>query len=58
MSIDIKPSHKGKFHEWAKVPQGQEIPVSKIKQGEHSPDPSVRKMAQFADNARHFKHGE
>jgi hypothetical protein len=56
MSIDIKPSHKGRFHEWAKVPQGQEIPMSKIKQGERSPDPSVRKEAHFADNARHFKH--
>jgi hypothetical protein len=55
MSIDIKPSHKGRFHEWAKVPQGQEIPMSKI-QGERSPDPAVRKEAHFADNARHFNH--
>jgi hypothetical protein len=56
MSIDIKPSHKGRFHEWAKVPQGQEIPMSKIKQGENSPDAAVRKEARFADNARHWNH--
>jgi hypothetical protein len=41
---------------WAKVRQGQEIPMSKIKQGERSPDPAVRKEAHFADNARHFHH--
>jgi hypothetical protein len=56
MSINIKPSHEGRFHHWAKVPQGQEIPMSKIKQGERSPDPAVRKEAHFADNARHFSH--
>jgi hypothetical protein len=43
----------GRFHDWAKVPQGQEIPMSKIKQGERSPDPAVRKEAHFADSARH-----
>jgi hypothetical protein len=50
MAINIKPSHEGKFHEWAKVPNGQEIPMSKIKQGERSPDPAVRKEVRFADN--------
>jgi hypothetical protein len=34
MAIEIKKSHEGRFHDWAKVPQGQEIPMSKIKQGE------------------------
>jgi hypothetical protein len=43
MAINIKPSHEGKFHEWAKVPNGQEIPISKIKQGDRSPHPAVRK---------------
>ena len=52
LQAGIKISHPGKFHEWAGVPQGREIPISKIKQGEQSPDPAVRKMAQFADNAR------
>jgi hypothetical protein len=31
MSINITPSHEGRFHEWAKVANGQEIPMSKIK---------------------------
>jgi hypothetical protein len=30
MSINIKPSRESKFHEWAKVRQGREIPMSKI----------------------------
>jgi hypothetical protein len=54
MTINIKPSHEGRFHEWAGVPQGREIPVNKIKEGERSNNPAVRKMAHFADNARHF----
>jgi oligoendopeptidase F len=57
MSINIKPSHEGRFHKWAKVPNGQEIPMSKIKQGERSPDPAVRKEAHFAYNARPWSHG-
>jgi hypothetical protein len=56
MSINIKPSHEGKFHDWTGTPQGKEIPMSKIKQGERSPDPAVRKEAHFADNARHWNH--
>jgi hypothetical protein len=54
MAIEIKKSHEGRFHEWAKVPNGQEIPMSKITQGERSPDPAVQKEAHFADNARHW----
>jgi len=38
------------------TPQGKEIPMSKIKQDERSPDPAVRKEAHFADNARHWSH--
>ena len=56
MSINIKPSHEGKFHEWAKVPNGQEIPMSKIKEGQRSPDPKIQKEARFADNAPHWNH--
>jgi hypothetical protein len=56
MAIEITRSHEGRFHEWAKVPQGQEIPMSKIKQGERSSDPAERKEAHFADNARHWNH--
>ena len=56
MATEIKKSHEGRFHDWAKVPQGQEIPMSKIKQGERSENPAVRKEARFADNARHWNH--
>jgi hypothetical protein len=56
MAIEIKKSHEGRFHEWNGTPQGKEIPMSKIKQGERSADPKIRKEAQFADNARHWNH--
>ena len=51
-SIEIKPANRGKLHEETGTPAGQKIPLSKIKAKEHSPDPAVRKEAQFADNAR------
>jgi hypothetical protein len=56
MSINIEPSHEVKFREWAKVPNGQEIPMSKIKQRERSPDPAVRKEARFAGSAQQRNH--
>ena len=56
MAINIKPSHEGKFHEWARVPNGQEIPMNEIKRGERPRDPKVGKEARFADNARHWNH--
>ena len=56
MSIEIKKSHEGRLHEWTGTPQGKEIAMSKIKQGECSSDPAVRKEAHFADNARHWDH--
>jgi hypothetical protein len=55
--IHINPSQKGSLHEALGVPQGNKIPVSKIKRAEHSSSDSLRKKAQFADNARGFKHG-
>jgi hypothetical protein len=33
------------------VPHGQEIPMSKIKQGVRSSDPAIEKEARFAHNA-------
>jgi len=56
MSINIKPSHKGKLHERLHIPQGQPIPESRLEEAENSSDPSLRKEAQFAENAKHFKH--
>ena len=50
--IKIKPSQKGSFRKITKTPKGQKIPEAKIKAEENSPDPKIRKKAQFADNAR------
>ena len=50
--IEIKPQNRGKLHAETGTPKGQKIPVAKIKAAENSPDPAVRKRAQFADNAR------
>lgn len=56
MSIHIKPSKRGSLHRALGVPPGKTIPLAKIKKAEHSKNPALRKKAQFADNARHFKH--
>lgn len=54
--IKIKPSHEGDFHAAVGVPQGQKIPAAKIAAAKNSSDPHMRKMANFAANARHFRH--
>lgn len=56
MTIRIKKSHEGKLHKALGVPAGQTIPLGKIERAAHSKSPSLRKEAQFALNARHFKH--
>lgn len=53
--IHIKPQNKGKLHRRLGVPQGEKIPVSKIKAAENSSSPSLRSEAQFVDNARSWK---
>lgn len=56
MAIKIKPSHKGKLHKALGVPAGKPIPLGKIEKAAHSKSPTLRKEAQFALNARKFKH--
>lgn len=56
MSINIKASHKGRLHRALGIPQGRKLTEAEIKRAEHSRKPSVRREAQFADNARKFKH--
>lgn len=56
MTIKIKKSHEGKLHKALGVPAGEKIPLGKIEKAAHSKSPSLRKEAQFALNARHFKH--
>jgi hypothetical protein len=56
MAINIKPSHQGLLHKRLGIPLGQPIPVSLLRRAAASKDPSLRKQAQFALNARKFKH--
>lgn len=56
MTIKIKKSHEGKLHKALGIPAGQKIPLGKIEKAAQSKSPSLRKEAQFALNARHFKH--
>ena len=53
---EIKKSRKGLLHKNTGTPKGKKVPLSKIKKAEKSKDPKVRKRAQFADNARKWKH--
>lgn len=55
--IHIKKSHEGLLHQKLGIPAGSPIPESRLKTAEHSNSPSLRKEAQFADNAKHFHHG-
>lgn len=52
----IKASHKGRLHRALHVAATQKIPVAKMVQAAHSKSPALRKEANFALNARHFKH--
>jgi hypothetical protein len=54
--IHIKKSHEGMFHRDTGTPAGQPIPESAIREKLHSPDPAVRKRANFAENAKHWHH--
>lgn len=56
MTIKIKPSHKGNLHKALGIPAGQKIPLSKEEKAAHSKNPTLRREAQFAINARKFKH--
>jgi hypothetical protein len=52
----IKPSHKGRLHANLGVPAGQKIPAAKLETAKHSKSPAIRKQANFAANARKWKH--
>ena len=56
MAIHIKPSRKGLLHEKLGVPQGEKIPMSKLRAARHSKSPALRKEANFAINAKGFSH--
>lgn len=50
--IKIKKSNKGKFTEYCNGKVTQEC----IRKGKQSKDPTIRKRATFADNAKKWKH--
>ena len=55
-TIHIKPENKGKLHSKLGVPQGEKIPEAKLEKAKHSSSPAERKEANFAINAKKFKH--
>lgn len=52
----LPPSSKGKLHEKLGVPQGQKIPMKKIKKAEHSGNPTLSREAHLAETLRKFHH--
>ena len=52
MSINIKPSHKGRLHRALGVSQDRKLTMAQIKKAEHSRKPAVRREVQFAANFR------
>jgi hypothetical protein len=56
MSINIKKSHRGLLHKKLGIPSGKKIPLSELHKAAHSKSPAERREADFAINARKFKH--
>ena len=54
--IHLNPAHKGRLHKHLGIPEGEKIPVEKLREAMKSDDPAIRKEANFALNARDFKH--
>ena len=53
--IRIKPENRGKFLQWCKRHGHASVTSSCIAAAKRSKDPRVRKMANFAANARKWK---
>lgn len=58
--INIKPSHEGKFGDWAKTHgfKTTQEAASAVMANKGKYDPAVVKMANFAHNAAGFKHSK
>lgn len=55
----IKPQNRGKLHEALGIPEGEEIPVSRLREiAASTNDPHMKKMVQFALNARGWNHSK
>jgi oligoendopeptidase F len=55
--INIKKSNRGKLRKTAKAKKGKKIPVSKLRAMKRSKNPTTRKRATFALNARSWNKG-
>ena len=53
--IKIKKANRGKLRKTARVKRGKKIPVSKLRSMKKSKNPTTRKRATFAMNARKWK---
>ena len=56
MSINIKSSHKGLLHKKLGVPQGKPMPAAKVAKAVKSSNPTLKKEAVFAENAKKWNH--
>ncbi len=56
--IAIKPSHKGLLHKDLGIKASAPIPAADLMKALHSKNPSVRKRANFARNAKSWNHGK
>lgn len=54
--IYIKPANRGKLRKSTGTKKGKTIPVAKLQKLKRSKDPTTRKRATFALNARKWKH--
>jgi hypothetical protein len=50
--IRIKPANRGKLHQQLGVPPTEPIPAGKLAAALHSTSETLRKRAQFAENAK------
>lgn len=53
--VHIKPSHRGRLHRDLGIPEGKPIPMAKKLAAKKSPNPRIRKEANFAVNFGHGK---
>jgi oligoendopeptidase F len=53
--IAIKKANQGKLRKAAKVKKGQKIPVAKLRAMKRSKNPTTRRRATFALNARKWR---
>lgn len=53
--IHIKESHKGLLHKKLGVPEGEKIPMKKVKKAAKSKNPTLKKEAVFAENVKEGK---